>query len=168
MASSFRQEGSRERGVLGRLGRGAGGGWMPKGVLPSGLSQPPGADARRRLGISSSTREEARALWPASPPNCHSLVSLRGVRPPSHYSAEQSFPPPTGGRRGVPELHPTPPRSGLGGRGWERGHPQGGPRAGVNPTQVGQRLGRWTEGRPQAAGLLGGAGVCRTEEEQPL
>ena len=158
------KKGPGSAGSLDAWGGEPAGGWMPKGVLASGPSQPPGADAPRRLGISSpqhpcGTRDEARALWPAAPPNCHSLVSLRGVRPSSHYILEQNFPPhpphPHRREEGSPRApsHPTPerprgqnPRAGS--RGWERGLPQGGPRAGIDPTQLGQRLGRWTEGRP--------------------
>lgn len=171
VASSFRQEGSRERGVLGRLGRGAGGGMDAKGGPALGALPVPGCERPSETGhliLAASVwnpRGGEGPLAGRAPELPQPCISPRSPAP-SHYSLEQSFPPPTGGRRGgVPELHPTPPRSGLGGRGWERGRPQGGPRAGVNPTQVGQRLGRWTEGRPQAAGLLGGARVCRTEEE---
>lgn len=111
---------------------------------------------------------------PELPPPC---VSQRGPPPTPTTAWSRASHPPEGG--GVSRSScPPPERPGrgqgrenprAGSRGWERGHPQGGPRAGIDPTQVGQKLGGWTEGRPQAAGLLdggrGAGGVCRIREE---
>lgn len=154
------EKGPGSAGSLDTWGEGAGG-MDAKGSCPRGSPAPQCGRPSGRLGISSSTGSEGPL--PASPRIATALY-LSEESAPSHYSAEQGFRPHRGGRKGVPELHPTPPGAASGAEGG-RGHPQGGPRAVVNPTQVGQRLGRWKEGRPQAAGLLGRAGICRTEGE---